>query len=197
MGQSSIPDEGLVEKARKDPDYIRLQEEHPIRAKLILSSLERFEAAKELFELELSKSATVETFQKFLYLAKQQADLATWISTPQEIPVEEIYRSAEQMIRAGLPFREALTYVKLCQRKTGRPTTRRRQLAVDAFERRLKAAPPSWRTLARELDYCKEDKQENKEDDEQVDSSSFICSERLRKQVKVLERLLKKYKIEY
>ena len=178
-----------IRAVQNDQGFQDLRAEHPLQAKLIIAALERLFRSVAIFDEHLAENrVSGDTFTQFHQLSTEYSELCSWAGIlPQALPEEELDRSVDQLREAGLPWQHIKEYLEL-DNPRGRPGSRTRQLAVHALEQRRLPAPPSWRQIAISLKYC--------DDDPDVDDSDFRCKERLRKQVKRLEDVLAKYKIE-
>lgn len=179
----------LVEAVRRDPDFLQLQQSHPLQARIYLVCVQKLQEACQVCDSELQSSPTPEAFKRFHKASEQYLELASWVAEPVGYPTEDVKAVAAKFVRAGLPWDSGEEYIKLFSKGKGRPATGKRLLAVYALEKRLRPNPPSWRRLAIDLQYCA--------DDPDVEDRSEKCRDRLRHQVSELESLLNKCKIRY
>jgi len=175
----------LVQQLKRHPDYQRLCEESPIKGKLIEAAV-----GKQQQAIEALKSNSKDRVHLFHQLASEYLELLTWVHQPVAVAIEEVHKTAEALVKAGLPWEIGEEYTKqFYTPPRGRPATRRRALAVEALEMKLKDKKLSLQQIAMQLDYCGED--------EDIQSDNFKCKERLRTQVRKLKGFLDMHQIPY
>ena len=176
--------QNLVQQLKRHPDYKRLCEEHPIKGKLIEAAV-----GKQQQAVEALTSNSDDRVHLFHQLASEYLELLSWVHAPVPVAIDEIHKTAEELVRAGSPWAVGEEYTKqFYTPPSGRPVTGRRALAVEALEK-LKDKKLSLQQIAMKLDYCGED--------EDIQSDNFKCKERLRTQVRKLKGFLDMHQIPY
>jgi len=156
-----------LENAPEFKDSIAVQ---PLRAKVLLAMARRMDAAQERL--------TRADFHDFVRLAKEIAELGSWLGRTQDLPSQsQIENSFKANVAAGWPLGLAFDYRDLQRKKSrGRPM-KNRNLALQALD--LKETRPrySWMQIAILLCPC-----EKKHDP--------TCKERIRQQALMLRKTL-------
>ena len=177
MDQSDL---NQLSQLEQHSDYQEMLREHPIKAKLTEALVRRMLAA---YEAVMKGSEGLPEFNR---LSTEFKEIASWLPGEATLEPEKIRRTAEKIVKDGICWEIAQTYVHAVSTAApGRPSTRRRALAVEALEIK-KAKDLSWQRIAINLNYCTD-----------IKSREFKCRERLRRQVGELKKLLSKYGISY